>query len=592
MHRFSFFLFITLFIISGCGNKLICPNEIRTNVRNDLPGYKIAFASPHNNFNDHNSDIWIMNPDGTGLVNLTPGTQGEDLYPEWGPNGKYIYYTSTQNGGSFELYRVNTIGPTSPTQITDFGREVRSLSISPDNKLIALSLMTGSSEKNGDLSGFSSDLYLLEMKDVNKAIAQKKLIKKEDLQLLVSSPKSRHIWYEQPHWSPIISRNPWLAYSKTKGYDTPREQESIWKIRADGTGKTLVSDNDSMPRWTSDGQSIVTFGFNKIIIATGEKKEIKIDKILPSAGSPSFSPDGKYILFETGDSNRKAGLAYTAYSDEDKKNPYITPSSRLSYEPRWSPVPLPQPPYHKNGFTKKIQVFGIPLKATSLVPDEKLIHAAAVMAQYLDSNEDGKPDNQRLINILIKKQAVLLMFANEEEMETLFKKESDYPKNGQPLYAYETHPRGSEYGIFDGSIEEILHLITHAGYSNLKPNIFGVSPGSSIADAMDSARGGHFQKIPKKYPDNAWYTYNDDTCDYSCQITEYTYWALTSILGGQSYPGRYDEIKEEWKLNTREKLRATDKKAYKILTSPENGMPSKLPDGNYKGKTFSIERIH
>ena len=35
----------------------------------------------------------------------------------------------------------------------------------------------------------------------------------------------------------------------------------------------------------------------------------------------------------------------------------------------------------------------------------------------------------------------------------------------------------------------------------------------------------------QKYPTDAWYTYNDESCDYGCQITEYTYWALTSILG-------------------------------------------------------------
>ena len=50
---------------------------------------------------------------------------------------------------------------------------------------------------------------------------------------------------------------------------------------------------------------------------------------------------------------------------------------------------------------------------------------------------------------------------------------------------------------------------------------------------MDKARGGQFTEIPNQYPSSAWYTYDDETCDYKCMSTEYIYWALTSILGGQ-----------------------------------------------------------
>ena len=32
---------------------------------------------------------------------------------------------------------------------------------------------------------------------------------------------------------------------------------------------------------------------------------------------------------------------------------------------------------------------------------------------------------------------------------------------------------------------------------------------------MDIARGGRFLSIPMDYPDTAWYTYDDETCDYA-----------------------------------------------------------------------------
>ena len=99
---------------------------------------------------------------------------------------------------------------------------------------------------------------------------------------------------------------------------------------------------------------------------------------------------------------------------------------------------------------------------------------------------------------------------------------------------------------------------------------------------MDIARGGYFKNVPNSYPTNAWYTYNDQSCDYSCQITEYTYWALTSILGAQEYSGRLNQIKNEWRLNTKDKVENTDIAIYGLLTNQEYKFPTKLPNGKYR----------
>ena len=231
-------------------------------------------------------------------------------------------------------------------------------------------------------------------------------------------------------------------------------------------------------------------------------------------------------------------------------------------------------------FCKTTEVFGVKIYATENVANDKIFHAASVLAQYLDNDEDGVVDNELVLNELVEKKVWLLMVENESELDAAIR----IPPMGKPfqdLHDEEvTLINGSPR--FDASLEEVLHLITQHGYAEVYPNIFGENKDSEIAKAMDMARGGYFKNVPNSYPSNAWYTYDDKTCDYSCQITEYTYWALTSILGGQNYPGRLDEIKQEWRLNTKEKVKNSDPIVFSLMTDPQFNLPTNIPDGKYR----------
>ena len=237
-------------------------------------------------------------------------------------------------------------------------------------------------------------------------------------------------------------------------------------------------------------------------------------------------------------------------------------------------------------FTQQTTVFGVTIKATAATPTEKVLHAANILAEYLDNNEDGIADNPAVTERLKSKKATLLMAKNAADMpKSAYLTHGD---SGQDLYAEETHINGAAQGKFDASLEEILHLITHVGYAGVYPGVFGEETGSAIADAMDTARGGRFTSIPKPYPTNAWYTYGDSSCNYSCMVTEYTYWALTSILGAQDFSGRLESIQQEWKLNTSEKVMNQDTAAYTILTDAQYALATNLPDGKYAAGTFEI----
>ena len=230
-------------------------------------------------------------------------------------------------------------------------------------------------------------------------------------------------------------------------------------------------------------------------------------------------------------------------------------------------------------YNRKVVVFGIDIYAASGVEDQKLLHAANVMAQYLDNDEDGVVDNQLVLDKMIEQKAFLFMWKKPGDKK-LFPPKG---REGQDLGNDETHPTyvaNGGSGTFDASLEEVLHLITHVGYANAYPEIFGETKGTSIANAMDGARGGQFDEIPDSYPSGAWYTYDDKTCNYSCMVTEYHYWALTSLLGGQE--NRLEEIQQEWKLNTADKLTSQDEAIYQLLTNPVYKCPTVLPDGTYK----------
>jgi hypothetical protein len=236
-------------------------------------------------------------------------------------------------------------------------------------------------------------------------------------------------------------------------------------------------------------------------------------------------------------------------------------------------------------FTKHIDVFGVHVVATTGVADAKMTHAAHVLAQYLDNDEDGVVDNAAVGEALAGTLggATLVMFASQSEIESsgIFESNAIDQFPVQDLYATETHPEGSGQAGFDATLEEVLHLVTHYGFSAVYPDVFGETKGSSIADAMDLARGGYFATVPNTYPPEAWYHYDDMTCEYGCMVTEYFYWALTSLLGAQDYPGRCEDIAVEWEACTEDKVQSMDPAVYALLTDPQYKLPTVIPDGTY-----------
>ena len=169
-------------------------------------------------------------------------------------------------------------------------------------------------------------------------------------------------------------------------------------------------------------------------------------------------------------------------------------------------------------FSKYIDVLGcIDIYAESSVQDDKVLHAAAIAAELLDNDEDGIVDDQLLFQRLQDRNALMPIFTYDGSpcMDDF---EDNYNGNGVSavLWRNEIDPSNPGHWGDDASVEEILHTINHVGHVSLYPDTFDIDPNSSeMSDAMDVARGGQFTKVPSDYPPDAFYTYDDKSCDYS-----------------------------------------------------------------------------
>ncbi len=92
---------------------------------------KIAFASNR----DGNSEIYIMNPDGSEQVNLTRHGS-HDYSPVWSPTGKQILFASDRSGKTLDLYLMDADGG-SVRRVFNRRVERRHPTWSPDGEQIA-----------------------------------------------------------------------------------------------------------------------------------------------------------------------------------------------------------------------------------------------------------------------------------------------------------------------------------------------------------------------------------------------------------------------------------------------------------------------
>ena len=235
-------------------------------------------------------------------------------------------------------------------------------------------------------------------------------------------------------------------------------------------------------------------------------------------------------------------------------------------------------------FTHYIDVLGcFHVLAESGVSDSKLLHVAAVAAELLDQDEDGQVDDPSIEEALSTGQALMpiLNFEGSDAEEELFE---SYDGSGiaAVLYNEEIDPEQPGHWGADATVEEVLHTINHVGHAMVYPEAFSLQPNSSLlSEAMDVARGGQFMSVPDAYPEEAWYHYDDWTCDYECMAIEYLYWSIVTQMGILNDAITAQGISNEWELPSPEALESTDVLMHALINDATYMLPLVAPDGNY-----------
>src|SRR6266542_2415264 len=126
-------------------------------------GTKIAFTShpPSDPINPTNAEIYLMNPDGTGLTRLTYNDY-EERAPSWSPDGSRIVFMArvgTHGGNGFEICVMNADG-TNFVQLTDNAVFEGTPTFSPDGQKIVWGRDVG--------AGQGQELFLMNADGTNQ----------------------------------------------------------------------------------------------------------------------------------------------------------------------------------------------------------------------------------------------------------------------------------------------------------------------------------------------------------------------------------------------------------------------------------------
>jgi Tol biopolymer transport system component len=232
---------------------------------------KIAFST---NQDPNGSNIFVVNPTGSGETQLTHGEFGNETGPNWSPDGSKIAFTG-DGSGIPQLYVMDANGGGGHLLFADPGNADSAPHYSPDGSKIAF--------QSCGATGCTIDVIASDGSGNATAL---------------TSP----LWNaNNPTWSPDGSK---IAFESTQD----GLLDAVWVMNADGSNQqrlTAPALEAGYPDWSPDGKHILfqdkccVFGTNIWVMnadGTGQK-QITHMPTNHQDGFAHYSPDGTKIVF-------------------------------------------------------------------------------------------------------------------------------------------------------------------------------------------------------------------------------------------------------------------------------------------------------
>ncbi|HKN75618.1 MAG TPA: S9 family peptidase [Candidatus Acidoferrum sp.] len=272
--------------------------------------------------------IWMVSAHGGDPLPMTAEGVSSG-HPRWSPDGKYLAFTSSRNGGKSQVWLLNRLGGEA-VRLTDIPQGVGDFEWSPDSTRLVLALQDpkpedAEAEKDKDKPAPAKPKtqppYVIDRLQFKEDTVGYLDNRRTHLYIFSVEKKtatqitSGSFDDEQPAWSPDGKQ---LAFTSNRTMPDPdaSRDTNIWVVAADNTDKgahpTQITTNpgaDSQPAWSPDGKWItyVTqvdphlfwYATQHLAIAPSSGGEAKVltQTFDRNVRRPRFSADGNSIYF-------------------------------------------------------------------------------------------------------------------------------------------------------------------------------------------------------------------------------------------------------------------------------------------------------